>query len=94
MTDTQAITARIPRDLYEKLRREAFEAPTSMNALVIAGLSIVLKDDGSAEQYALMCNLFEAAWHHTVPESLDDLPPVTSTEARKLANLAGQVMFR
>lgn len=92
--DTQAMTIRLPRNLYERLRREAFEAPTSMNALVIAGLGIVLKEDASAEQYALMCNLFEAAWHHAVPESLDDLPPVTSKEARALALLAGQVMFR
>jgi hypothetical protein len=41
-----------------------------------------------------MCALFEAAWHHAVPDSLDDLPPVTSKEARALALLAEQVMFR
>jgi hypothetical protein len=88
------MTVRLPRDLYEKLRHEAFETRVSMNELVTIGLRLVLKEDTSAEQYGQMCNLFEAAWHHVVPESLDDLPPVTSKEARALALLAEQVMFR
>lgn len=94
MVDTQAITVRLPRDLYEKLRGEAYETRLSMNELLITGLRLVLKDDTSAEQYAQMCALFEAAWHHAVPESLDDLPPMTSKEARALALLAEKVMFR
>jgi hypothetical protein len=51
-------------------------------------------EDPSPEQYADLCALFEAAWHHAVPESLDDLPPMTSKEARALALLAEKVMFR
>ncbi|HEY3650470.1 MAG TPA: toxin-antitoxin system HicB family antitoxin [Streptosporangiaceae bacterium] len=92
--DMQPMTIRLPRDLHEKLRHEAFETRQSMNELVTIGLHLVLKDDTSAEQYAQMCALFEAAWHHAVPESLDDLPPVTSKEARALALLAEQVLFR
>jgi hypothetical protein len=88
------MTVRLPRDLYEKLRHEKFETRVSMNELITIGLRLVLKDDISAEQYSQMCALFEAAWHHAVPESLDDLPPVTSKEARALALLAEQVMFR
>lgn len=94
MVETQAITVRLPRDLYEKLRATAFETRQSMNELVTEGVSLALKDDTSAEQYAQMCALFEAAWHHAVPESLDDLPPLTSKEARALALLAEKVMFR
>jgi hypothetical protein len=92
--DTQSMTVRLPRDLYEKLRHEAFETRLSMNELITTGLRLVLKEDISAEQYGDMCALFEAAWHHAVPDSLDDLPPVTSKEARALALLAEQVMFR
>jgi len=88
------MTVRLPANLYEKLRGRAFETRLSMNELVTEGVSLVLKDDTSAEQYAQMCALFEAAWHHAVPESLDDLPPVTSKEARALALLADKVMSR
>ena len=94
MVDTQAMTIRLPKDLYDKLRRESFESGASMNQIVTGGVSLALKEDASAEQYAQMCALFEAAWHHAVPESLDDLPPLTSKEARALALLAEQVMFR
>jgi hypothetical protein len=94
MVDTQAITVRLPRDLYEKLRGEAYETRLSMNDLVIMGLGIVLKEDSSAEQYGQMCALFDAAWRHVVPESLDDLAPMTSKEARALALLAEKVMNR
>ncbi len=31
----QALNVRFPRDVYEKLRRAAFEQRTSMNALVV-----------------------------------------------------------
>jgi hypothetical protein len=93
MVETQAITVRLPRDLYEKLRGEAYETRLSMNELILIGLRLVLKEDRSAEQYGLMCALFEAAWHHVVPESLDDLEPMTSKEARALALLAEKVMF-
>jgi hypothetical protein len=40
------------------------------------------------DQYALLCGLFEAAWHHEVPASLADVAPFTSAEARRLAMLA------
>lgn len=33
--ETQALTIRLPADLYEKLRRAAFDQRTSMNALII-----------------------------------------------------------
>lgn len=32
--DTQAITIRLPADIYEKLRRDAFDQRTSMNAII------------------------------------------------------------
>lgn len=93
MVDTQAITVRLPRDLYEQLRRFAFEARASMNELILDSLRHDLKDP-SPEQYGQLCALFEAAWHHTVPDSLDDLAPVTSPDARKLAMLATEAMKR
>ena len=36
--DTQALTVRLPPDLYDKLRKAAFDQHTSMNALVIAAV--------------------------------------------------------
>jgi len=33
--NTQALTIRLPRDLYEKLRRAAFDQRTSLNALIV-----------------------------------------------------------
>lgn len=33
--DPQPITIRLPRDMYERLRRDAFEQRTSMNALIV-----------------------------------------------------------
>ncbi len=33
--DFQALTIRLPADLYEKLRQAAFDQRTSMNALII-----------------------------------------------------------
>ena len=38
MPDTQAITVRLPEDLYEKLRKAAFDQRTSMSALIIAAI--------------------------------------------------------
>jgi hypothetical protein len=93
MVETQAITVRLPRDLYESLRSFAFQARVSMNELVLDALRRDLEDI-SPEKYADLCALFEAAWHHAVPESLDNLAPVTSKEARSLALLADQVMSR
>jgi predicted transcriptional regulator len=37
--DYQAITVRIPMDLYERLRREAFETRTSQAAIITAELA-------------------------------------------------------
>lgn len=37
--DTQTLTIRLPRALYEQLRREAFERHTSMNAIVVEALA-------------------------------------------------------
>jgi hypothetical protein len=36
--DTQAITARLPRDLYQWLRRTAFERNQAQNLIIIAAL--------------------------------------------------------
>ncbi len=33
--DTQALTIRLPENLYEQLRKAAFDQRTSMNALII-----------------------------------------------------------
>jgi len=88
MVTTQAITVRLPIDLYERLRREAYETRQPMNTIITEGLSLQM----DPERYGQICALFEAAWHHAVPESLDDLPPMTSKEARRLAMLATEVM--
>lgn len=40
MTETQAITARLPQDLYEWLRREAFDKRTSQAAIIIEALTL------------------------------------------------------
>ena len=37
--DEQPITFRLPKELYEWLRREAFERRNSMNAILVAALS-------------------------------------------------------
>jgi hypothetical protein len=53
--------------------------------------------DDDAHRYGLLCALFEAAWHHDVPASLDELeagPLMTSTEARRLSMLAVEVFDR
>ena len=95
MVETQAITVRLPRDLYEALRRFAFEARVSMTEIITDELRRGLQEETvNAAQYGDLCALFEAAWHHTVPESLDDLAPVTSPDARKLAMLATEAMKR
>jgi predicted HicB family RNase H-like nuclease len=36
--DTQALTVRLPEDLYDQLRKAAFDQHTSMNALIIAAI--------------------------------------------------------
>lgn len=46
----------------------------------------------TASQYMTLCNLFESAWHHTVPGTLEDVLPFTSTEARQLSNLAVEAL--
>jgi hypothetical protein len=88
---TQAVTIRLPDDLYEQLRRESFETRQSMNEITARALRLRFGYDG-AETYGDLCNLFEAAWHHVVPESLDDVLPVTSKEARQLALLATEAV--
>jgi predicted HicB family RNase H-like nuclease len=40
MTDTQAFTVRLPPDLYEKLRKAAFDQHTSMAALIIEAIRV------------------------------------------------------
>jgi hypothetical protein len=91
MVDTQTLSIRLPRDLYEELRREAFEARQPMNQIITDGLRMRLQIT-TPEKYGDLCALFEAAWHHAVPDSLDDLPPVTSPEARRLALLATEAV--
>jgi len=39
MTDTQAITVRLSRQLYENLRREAFAAHRAMNEIVVESVA-------------------------------------------------------
>jgi predicted HicB family RNase H-like nuclease len=36
--DTATMSIRLPADLYEKLRRAAFEQRTSMNALIVEAI--------------------------------------------------------
>jgi len=36
--DTKPFTLRLPPDLYDKLRKAAFDQHTSMNALIIAAV--------------------------------------------------------
>jgi hypothetical protein len=36
--DSQPITFRLPAELYEWLRREAFDTRTSMNAILVSAL--------------------------------------------------------
>ena len=43
---TKAITIRLPEDVYEDLRREAFEKRTSMNALIVDALRAKKKRPG------------------------------------------------
>lgn len=38
--DTQALTVRLPPDLYDKLRKAAFDQHTSMNALIIEAIRV------------------------------------------------------
>ena len=40
--DTQAMTIRLPEDLYEQLRRAAFETRTPMNTLIAEGVELRL----------------------------------------------------
>jgi predicted transcriptional regulator len=47
--DVQAITVRLPVDLYEKLRREAFEQHTSQAAIITEALAERYKRVASSE---------------------------------------------
>jgi len=38
-TETQAMTIRLPKDLYERVRREAFDQHTSQTAIVAEALT-------------------------------------------------------
>jgi hypothetical protein len=42
--ETQALTIRMPEDLYEKLRRAAFDARVPMNALINEGIELRLAE--------------------------------------------------
>jgi hypothetical protein len=42
--ETQAMSVRFPKDLYEELRRAAFERRTPMNTLVIEGTELRLAE--------------------------------------------------
>jgi len=46
--DTQALTVRLPEDLYEQLRRAAFDQHTSMNAIIIEAVRKQLAVSGPA----------------------------------------------
>lgn len=43
MVDSQAMTIRLPKDLYEKLRREAFERRVPMVTLITDALAAYLE---------------------------------------------------
>jgi len=45
MVDTQAMTLRLPADIYEQLRRIAFDRKTSMNALITGAVTEWLRTD-------------------------------------------------
>jgi predicted HicB family RNase H-like nuclease len=38
MTDTIQLTIRLPQDVYDQLRKAAFDQRVSMNALIIAAI--------------------------------------------------------
>ena len=44
--DTQAMSIRLPKDLYEKLRRAAFDTRESMNAIIARGVERELGSTG------------------------------------------------
>jgi len=44
VVDTQAITIRLPKDLYERLRMVAFERRVSMASLITEALATYLKE--------------------------------------------------
>jgi predicted HicB family RNase H-like nuclease len=44
MMESQAMTIRVPGDLYEQLRRAAFEARVPMNALINEGIELRLAE--------------------------------------------------
>lgn len=53
--------------------------------------------DKRAEQYTILCNLFEALWIKRRDKDYydidtDDLPPLTSPQARKLASFVFEVL--
>jgi hypothetical protein len=47
--ETQAMTIRLPGELYEQLRRAAFEARVPMNALIVEGVELRLAELKAAE---------------------------------------------
>jgi predicted HicB family RNase H-like nuclease len=47
--DTQAMSVRMPRDLYEQLRLAAFAARVPMNALVTEGIALRLAELAAAD---------------------------------------------
>lgn len=44
--ETQAMTVRLPQELYERLRREAFEKRVSQNSIIIDAIEKRLENDG------------------------------------------------
>ena len=39
-SEVQAITIRLPKDMYEDLRRQAFDERTSINALIVEAVRV------------------------------------------------------
>jgi predicted CopG family antitoxin len=48
--ETQAITVRLPKDVYEQLRREAFDTRESMASIIISALEKRLAEPKDSQQ--------------------------------------------
>jgi len=49
MKDTQVVTLRMPRDVYEGLRALSFATETSINELVLRGVGNYMSQEGHRE---------------------------------------------
>jgi hypothetical protein len=77
--DTQAITVRLPEDIYEALRREAFEKRTSQTSIITEAVAVHLglRPEGirhiprmpvSKEEFRMVMDVFTAVLTAVRPE--------------------------